>query len=62
MMHDEVVGINNGKSGIHVVTCMIMIHIFQGLVGDVLVVDVFEIEWRAVHKEYNGAAQWCLGG
>ncbi len=35
---------------------------FQGLVEDVLVVDVFEIEWRTEHAEYNGAAQWCLGG
>ncbi len=34
---------------------------FQDLVEDVpAVVDVFEIEWQAVHKEYNGTAQWCL--
>ncbi len=33
---------------------------FQGLVEDVLVVvDVFEIKWRVVHKEDNGATQWC---
>ncbi len=27
-----------------------------------VVVDAFEIKWRAVHEEYNGTAQWCLGG
>ncbi len=62
-MDDEAVGINNGKSVIHIVTCMIMIHLYvQGLVGHVPVVDAFQIEQRAVHEEYNGAAQWCLGG
>ncbi len=34
---------------------------FQDLV-DVLIVDVFEIEWQVVHEEYNGAAPCCLGG
>ncbi len=65
MMDDEAVGINNEESVICVVTCMIMIYVrtFQGLVGDApVVVDVFKIEWRAVLIEYNGSAQWCLGG
>ncbi len=62
-MDDEVVVINSGELVIRVVACMIMIRTFHGLVGDVpVVVDVFEIKWREVHKEYNDAAQWCLGG
>ncbi len=63
-MDDEAVGINNRKSVIHVVTCMIMIRSYiSGFSRDVPVVpDVFEIEWRTVREECNSAAQWCLGG
>ncbi len=63
-MDDEVVGINNGDSVIHIVTCMIMIRSYVPGFSRRLpvVVDVFKVKWRAVYKEYNGAAQWCLGG
>ncbi len=52
MMDDEEVGINNGKLVIRVVNCMIMIRLVDVLV----VADVFEIKWWAVHEEYNGTA------
>ncbi len=34
---------------------------FQNLIGDVPVVDVFKIKWQEVHEEYNSEAQWYLG-